>query len=187
MTGGRVGARRPRSGAGRIPPTCRMAREPGRESSRTSAARVAARVRRGIRHRRRFRKHEGPLAYSTAMTGTALSTDPRMYRKRLADVPDAQIDDWASELMRDVVIRRGIVKVVADFRAAAKLTEGEFERVFAFGGGAPRTLGRDAGGHLVVPTVSLWALVPGLRGLVSDSRARLIDYLVANFHELVYV
>jgi hypothetical protein len=38
-----------------------------------------------------------------------------------------------------------------------------------------------------VPTVSLWALVPGIRGLVPDSRGRLIDYLVANFHELVYV
>ena len=121
------------------------------------------------------------------MTGTALSTDPRMYRRRLAEQSDAQIDAWVSELMRDVVTRRGIVKVVDDFRSAAKLSEAEFERVFAFGGGAPRTLGRDAAGHLVVPTVSLWALVPGIRGLVSDSRGRLIEYLVANFDELVYV
>jgi hypothetical protein len=59
--------------------------------------------------------------------------------------------------------------------------------VFAFGGGAPRTLGRDAKGRLIVPTVSLWALVPGLRGLVPDGRDRLIEYLVANFEELVYV
>jgi len=29
--------------------------------------------------------------------------------------------------------------VVNDFRSAAKLTEAEFERVFAFGGGAPTT------------------------------------------------
>jgi hypothetical protein len=121
------------------------------------------------------------------VSGTGLSANPRQYRSRLADQSDDQIDAWASELMRDVVIRRGIVKVVNDFRTAAKLSEAEFERVFAFGGGAPRTLGRDAAGHLVVPTVSLWALVPGLRGLVPDSRGRLIEYLVSNFNELVYV
>jgi hypothetical protein len=121
------------------------------------------------------------------MSGTGLSANPREYRSRLADQSDAQIDAWASELMRDVVKRRGIVKVVNDFRSAAKLSEPEFERVFAFGGGAPRTLGHDAGGNLVVPTISLWALVPGIRGLVPDSRGRLIEYLVANFNELVYV
>jgi len=121
------------------------------------------------------------------MSGTGLSANPREYRSRLADQSDAQIDAWASELMRDVVKRRGIVKVVNDFRSAAKLSEAEFERVFAFGGGAPRTLGRDAGGNLVVPTISLWALVPGMRGLVPDSRGRLIEYLVSNFNELVYV
>lgn len=121
------------------------------------------------------------------MTDEGLSADPNEYRKRLGEEPDDQIDRWVSELMRDVVIRRGIVKVVGDFRAAARLSEPEFERVFAYGGGAPRTVGRDAAGHLVVPTISLWALVPGLRALVKESRARLIDYLVANFDELVYV
>lgn len=121
------------------------------------------------------------------MSGTGLSGNPKEYRARLDDQADDQIDRWVSELMRDVVKRRGIVKVVGDFRAAARLSEAEFERVFAFGGGAPRTLGRDAAGHLVVPTISLWALVPGLRGLVADSRTRLIEYLVANFDELVYV
>jgi hypothetical protein len=121
------------------------------------------------------------------MSGTGLSASAREYRARLADQSDDQIDAWVSELMRDVVIRRGIVKVVNDFRSAARLTEAEFERVFSFGGGAPTTLGRDAGGHLVVPTITLWTLVPGIRGLVPDSRRRLIDYLVANFNELVYV
>jgi hypothetical protein len=121
------------------------------------------------------------------MSGTGLSADPTEYRNRLADQSDDQIDAWASELMRDVVKRRGIVKVVDDFRTAAQLSEAEFERVFAFGGGAPRTLGRDAAGHLIVPTISLWTLVPGVRGLVPDSRGRLIEYLVANFSELVYV
>ena len=121
------------------------------------------------------------------MSGTGLSADPKEYRARLADQADDQIDRWVAELMRDVVKRRGIVKVVADFRSATRLSEQEFERAFAFGGGAPATLGRDRDGRVVVPTVSLWALVPGVRGLVADSRARLIEYLVANFEELVYV
>jgi hypothetical protein len=121
------------------------------------------------------------------MSGTGLSANPKEYRARLAEQRDDQIDTWVSELMRDVVKRRGIVKVVDDFRSAARLTESEFERAFAFGGGAPRTLGRDVKGRMIVPTISLWALVPGVRALVKDSRARLIEYLVANFDELVYV
>ncbi len=121
------------------------------------------------------------------MSGTGLSADPKEYRARLDDQSDDQIDRWAAELMRDVVKRRGVVKVVADFRSATRLSEAEFERVFAFGGGAPMTLGRDAQGHLIVPTISLWTLVPGVRKLVRDSRGRLIEYLVSNFEELVYV
>lgn len=121
------------------------------------------------------------------MSGTGLSANPKDYRARLDEQPDDQIDRWVSELMRDVVKRRGIVKVVADFRTAAGLTEAQFERAFAFGGGAPTTLGRDRAGNVIVPTISLWALVPGVRGLLADSRGRLIDYLVANFDELVYV
>ena len=121
------------------------------------------------------------------MSGTGLSADPSVYRARLADAPDDQIDRWVAELMRDVVKRRGIVKVVSDFRTATNLSEAEFERAFAYGGGAPRTLGRDRDGHVIVPTVSLWTLVPGVRGLVGDSRQRLIEYLVTNFDELVYV
>jgi hypothetical protein len=118
---------------------------------------------------------------------TGLSADPNEYRARLADQPDAQIDTWASELMRDVAKRRGIVRVVEDFQRSAKLSDAEFERVFASGGGPPATVGKDAQGHLIVPAVSLWALVPGIRSQVADGRDRLIDYLVANFDELVYV
>lgn len=121
------------------------------------------------------------------MGATGLSTDAKEYRSRLAGQEDAQIDAWVSELMRDVVIRRGIVKVVDDFRRATNLTEPEFERVFASGGGPPASLGHDAQGRLVVPTVALWTLVPGIRAQVADARQRLIEYLVANFNELVYV
>ena len=53
------------------------------------------------------------------------------------DQSDEQIDSWTAELMRDVAIRRGVVKVVDDFRRAGGLDERQFERVFAAGGGPP--------------------------------------------------
>jgi hypothetical protein len=116
-----------------------------------------------------------------------LSADPNEYRERLADQSDDQIDAWAAELMRDVAIRRGVVKVVADFRRAASLDEPGFERVFASGGGPPASIGRDRDGHLMVPAITLFALVPGIRSQVADGRDRLVEYLVQNFNELVYV
>lgn len=121
------------------------------------------------------------------MPATGLSSDPDEYRVRLRDQSDEQIDAWAAELMRDVVIRRGVVKVVEDFRRTTGLDEPGFERVFASGGGPPAVIGRDAGGRLVVPAITLYALVPGIRSQVADGRDRLIAYLVANFAEIVYV
>ena len=121
------------------------------------------------------------------MATTGLSGDPTEYRQRLAEQTDEQLDAWAAELMRDVAIRRGVRKVVADFRAAAILDESGFERVFASGGGPPAVVGRDANGDLMVPAITLFALVPGIRAQVADARDRLIEYLVANFNELVYV
>ncbi len=121
------------------------------------------------------------------MGATGLSANATEYRARLVDQTDAQIDAWAAEMMRDVAIRRGVVRVVEDFRAAARLSESEFERVFASGGGPPATLGRDVQGRQMVPAVALWALVPGIRSQVADGRERLIEFLVTNFHELVYV
>lgn len=121
------------------------------------------------------------------MSATGLSSDPTEYRSRLADQADDQIDAWSQELLRDMVIRRGLPRVVAEFRSSTRLSEREFEHVFASGGGPPATVGRDGEGRLLVPTVSLWAVVPGLRARVPDARARLIDYLVANFHDFVYV
>jgi hypothetical protein len=118
---------------------------------------------------------------------TGLSPDPQEYRARLEEQSDEQIDAWAAEMMRDVAIRRGVIRVVEDFRTAARLGEPEFERVFASGGGPPAAVGRDAGGRLMVPAITLFALVPGIRSQVADGRARLIEYLVANFNELVYV
>lgn len=121
------------------------------------------------------------------MAGTGLSADPAEYRTRLGEQSDDQIDAWAAELMRDVAKRRGVTRVIDDFRASAKLSEGDFERVFASGGGPPAIVGRDATGRLMVPAVALHVLVPGLRTTSPDGRQDLIDYLVANFGELVYV
>ena len=121
------------------------------------------------------------------MAATGLSADPKEYRARLTDQSDEQIDAWAAELMRDVAIRRGVIRVVEDFRRAGGLDEAGFERVFASGGGPPAVIGRDAAGHLMVPAITLHALVPGIRTQVTDGRARLIAYLVANFGEIVYV
>jgi hypothetical protein len=118
---------------------------------------------------------------------TGLSTDPTEYRTRLADQSDEQIDAWAAELMRDVAIRRGVVRVVDDFRRASGLDERGFERVFAAGGGPPAVIGRDAKGRLMVPAITLHALVPGIRSQVQDGRQRLIAYLLENFGEIVYV
>jgi hypothetical protein len=121
------------------------------------------------------------------VVASGLSADPTEYRARLAEQSDAQIDAWASELMRDVAIRRGVLTVIADFLAATGLDERAFERVFAAGGGAPAVLGRDGQGRLMVPAITLHALVPGIRSQASDGRRYLIEYLVRNFEDLVYV
>ena len=121
------------------------------------------------------------------MEATGLSADPSEYRARLSDQSNEQIDTWAAELMRDVAIRRGVIRVVEDFRRAGGLDEPGFERVFASGGGPPAVIGRDAAGRLMVPAITLHALVPGMHAQVADGRDRLIAYLVANFGEIVYV
>ena len=121
------------------------------------------------------------------MEATGLSANETEYRSRLDEQSDEQIDAWAAELMRDVAIRRGVLRVIADFRKAAGLDERTFERVFASGGGPPAVIGRDADGRLMVPATTLYALVPGIRAEVPDGRSRLIAYLVENFEEIVYV
>jgi hypothetical protein len=100
---------------------------------------------------------------------------------------DRQLDAWASELLRDLARRRGVIAVVADVQKVAKLDEAALRRVFARGGGAPETVGKDAAGHLMVPTISLHFLVAGIRAEMPDAKDRLIDYLVAGFHDIVYV
>ena len=121
------------------------------------------------------------------MPATALSADPNEYRARLAEQSDEQIDLWAQEMMRDVAKRRGVLRVLEDLRHAARLSDHDIERAFASGGGPPAVIGRDAQGRQMMPAITLYALVPGIRAEAADGRQRLIDYLVENFEELVYV
>ena len=121
------------------------------------------------------------------MPATGLSADPKTYRARLAEQTDEQIDLWAQEMMRDVAKRRGVLRVLEDLRHAARLSDRDIERAFASGGGPPAVVGRDAQGRQMMPAITLYALVPGIRAEAADGRQRLIDYLVENFDELVYV
>ena len=121
------------------------------------------------------------------MAATGLSADPTEYRARLADQDDGQLDIWAAEMMRDVAKRRGVLRVLADFEHATGLADRDIERVFASGGGAPAVAGHDAEGLLMIPAIALHHLVPGIRAVDPEGRRRLIDYLVENFDELVYV
>jgi len=121
------------------------------------------------------------------VAATGLSSDPTEYRARLADQSDEQIDAWAAEMMRDVAKRRGVLRVLDDLRRAARLDDRDIERAFASGGGPTAVIGRDGQGRQMIPSIALYALVPGIRADATDGRERLIDYLVENFHELVYV
>lgn len=121
------------------------------------------------------------------MGATGLATTPVEYRDRLLGQPDEQLDAWASEAMRDISIRRGVLEVLHDLRAASGLDDRELEKVFAAGGGPPAVMGRDSAGRLMVPAVTLHCLVKGVRAIVPGAREKLVDYLVGNFEELVYV
>lgn len=121
------------------------------------------------------------------LSATGLSADPKEYRTRLEEQSDEQIDSWAVELLRDISIRKGVLPVLEEFRHACRLDDTGIQRVFSAGGGAPATVGRTADGRIMVPAISLRYLVPGLHAETPDARARLIEYLVASFDELVYI
>lgn len=121
------------------------------------------------------------------MSATGLSADPAEYRQRLEGQLDEQIDAWAIELMRDMSIRRGVLAVLKEVRHACRLDDVGIERTFAVGGGPTATVGRTADGRLMLPAVALHFIVPGLRRETTDARRRLVDYLVANFEEIVYI
>jgi len=121
------------------------------------------------------------------LTATGLSTNPQEYRQRLDEQPDERIDGWAAELMRDMSIRRGVRAVLAEVRHAMKVDDSTLTRLFTAGGGPAAAVGKTEAGELMVPAISLRYLVPGARALLPDARARLTEYLVASFEELVYI
>ena len=59
--------------------------------------------------------------------------------------------------------------------------------MFASGGGPPAVIGRDAKGRLDGPGDHPLRARGGIRAQVPDGRDRLIEYLLENFDEIVYV
>jgi len=121
------------------------------------------------------------------VTATGLSNNPQEYRERLDDQSDEQIDAWAAELMRDVSIRRGVREVLRGFRAAMDTDDSGLRRLYSAGGGPAAAVCTTEQGELMMPAISLNYLVSGARTVVPDARARLIEYLVSNFEEIVYI
>jgi hypothetical protein len=121
------------------------------------------------------------------LTATGLSSTEGEYRERLDDQPDTQIDAWASELMRDMSIRRGVREVLDGVRRAMATDDAGLQRLYASGGGPVAAVGYTEKGEMMVPAISLYYFVSGARTLMPDARDRLIAYLVDNFHEIVYI
>jgi hypothetical protein len=118
---------------------------------------------------------------------TGPATTPDVYRDRLREQPDEQLDAWVAEAMRDISIRRGVLAVLHDLREASGLEDRELEKVYAAGGGPPAVVGHDAEGRLLVPAATVHCFVKGLRTLVPGAREAMVTYLVENYEELVYV
>lgn len=121
------------------------------------------------------------------MTATGLSSNPQQYRERLDEQPDERVDSWAAELMRDTSIRIGVRRVVSELRHALDTDDAGLRRVFAAGGGPAAAAGTTDKGDLMVPAISLYYFVSGAHALFPDARSRLINYLVDNFDEIVYI
>jgi hypothetical protein len=121
------------------------------------------------------------------LTATGLSTNKQEYRQRLDEQTDERIDGWAAELMRDMSIRVGVRKVLAELRHAMQVDDAVLTRLFTAGGGPAAAVGKTADGELMVPAISLRYLVPGARALLPNARAKLTDFLVESFDELVYI
>ena len=84
-------------------------------------------------------------------------------------------------------IRRGVRQVLAELRRAMATDDSGLRRLFSVGGGPAAAVGRTAAGELMVPAISLRFFVPGARAVLPDARNRLVEYLVASFHDIVYI
>jgi hypothetical protein len=121
------------------------------------------------------------------LSSAGLSADAIEYRSRLVEQTDQQLDAWTIELMRDLSIRSGVLTVLDRYRQATGLDDTGITKAFTAGGGAPATIGRTSEGQLMVPAISLHHLVTGLRAQSDTARDQEIDFLVAGFHEVVYI
>jgi hypothetical protein len=121
------------------------------------------------------------------VTATGLSATPQQYRERLDDQPDERVDSWAAELMRDVSIRVGVRQVTKELRHAFGTDDAGLRRIYAAGGGPASAIGTTEQGELMVPAISLYYFVSGAHAVYGDARSKLIDFLVANFEEIVYI
>ena len=121
------------------------------------------------------------------MTATGLSATPQQYRERLEEQPDDRVDGWAAELMRDTSIRIGVRQVVSELKHALATDDAGLRRVYSAGGGPAAAAGTTESGELMVPAISLYYFVSGAHALFGDARSRLINYLVDNFKEIVYI
>lgn len=121
------------------------------------------------------------------MTATGLSASPNEYRQRLTEQSDQQIDAWAAELMRDTSIRRGVLQVLAGLRVSMGTDDTGLRKIYATGGGPVAAVGATESGQMMVPAISLFYFVSGARAVMPDARERLINYLVDNFHDIVYI
>jgi hypothetical protein len=121
------------------------------------------------------------------MTATGLSANPQEYRERLDEQPDERIDAWMAELMRDMSIRRGVLRVLAGLRRSMGTDDDGLRRLYAAGGGPAAAVGRTEEGEMMVPAISLFYFVSGARAVLPDARSRLIEYLATNFEEIVYI
>ena len=121
------------------------------------------------------------------MTATGLSATPQEYRERLNDQPDERVDSWAAELMRDTSIRIGVRQVVKELRKAFGTDDAGLRRIYTAGGGPAAAIGTTEHGELMVPAISLYYFVSGAHVVFADARSRLIEFLVENFEEIVYI
>jgi hypothetical protein len=121
------------------------------------------------------------------VTATGLSATPQQYRERLDEQSDEQIDSWAAELMRDTSIRVGVRQVISELRHAFGIDDAGLRRVYTAGGGPAAAVGTTEQGELMVPAISLFYFVTGAHALLEDARAKLIEYLVGSFEEIVYI
>jgi hypothetical protein len=68
-----------------------------------------------------------------------------------------------------------------------KTDEDGLRGLYTRGGGPIAAVGRTDAGEMMVPAISLYYFVAGARALMPDARDRLINYLVDNFHSIVYI